>query len=61
MKEKEILDGHCIIFSTSFCLVMFHELEHEALWPLKICNLNFMYIDFIQSSNHWIKIKFDSK
>jgi hypothetical protein len=60
-REGDFIDGHCIIFSTSFCLIMFHELEYEALWPLKNCKLYFMYIDFVQSSNHWIKIKFDSK
>jgi hypothetical protein len=34
-REGDIIDGHCIIFSISFCLVMFHESQHEALWPLK--------------------------
>jgi hypothetical protein len=37
--------------------------KHEALWPLKNSKLYYVYIDFIQSSssNHWIKINFDSK
>jgi hypothetical protein len=34
-KEQDFINGHYIIFSISFCLVMFHESQNEALWPWK--------------------------
>jgi hypothetical protein len=43
-RERDFIVGHCIDFSNFFCLVIFMNHKHEALWLMRICTL---YIDFI--------------
>jgi hypothetical protein len=64
LKGEDFINGHCIIFSFFFGLVMFYKPQTWCLMAIeKMYVIYFMYIDFIQlsSSNHWIKLNFDSK
>ncbi len=64
LKNKKFYNGHYIIFSVFFSVVMFHEPQTWGLMAMENCKLHILYnINFIQFSsyNHWIKINFDPK
>jgi len=63
-RGEDFINGHCIIFSILFCLLMFHESQTWGLMAIENLKIiYYMYINFIQSfsSNYWIKINFDLK
>jgi len=63
-KNEEFYRWALYIFSFLFGLIMCYELQTWSPMAIeKMYVIYFMHIDFIQSSssNHWIKLNFDSK